>query len=570
MSVSRSMRESARAIGACCALFAFAAFSSAAWAQAGYVHEISGLASIQREAGTAAAARVGDTFESNTIFHTGTDGKVTLKFADGEVVALSPDSSLRVGRYNYVPGSPRQSGSIVELMKGTMRFVTGQIGEANREEVRIIAGDSMIRILKMGGADFTVVVNPDPREVGAVVVALGEISVRTPYGQITKVEAGQYAPWQPGRSPPPPMPIAAAPAVIQASVAALWSIVLPANTPVAVASAARTAAATATAGPATAAVGGDQRLAGYVDSISNTVSIRKGSGGTATASAGTTFGAGTTFDTGTDGRVVLKFADGEIVVLGPASVLAVGQYQFDPGNARASRSTIELVDGAMRFITGTIHTENHEGISITAGASIIDILNTGPADFTVVVNTVNQEVGVARVALGEISVFTPYGPINKIEADKSNIWGPRKTPESPIPVATELAVVQAAVELQLLGLPDNTPVAVAPAARLAAATAEAKRAQAAASADPANPQLRAAAQAAAGLANLATQAATAASDAGIMAKAIATMLQDLPPTSAGPALAQVPAAPATAPGASLPTIPTVTPGAGGGCRGSKC
>ena len=267
---------------------------------------------------------------------------------------------------------------------------------------------------------------------------------------------------------------------------------------------------------------------------------------------------------------MLKFADGEIVVLGPASVLAVGQYQFDPGNARASRSTIELVDGAMRFITGTIHTENHEGISITAGASIIDILNTGPADFTVVVNNAGREVGVARVALGEISVLTPYGPINKIEANKSSLWGPRTTPESPIPVARGLAVVQATAELQLVALPDNTPVAIAPAARATAATAEAKRAQAAASADPANLQLRAAAQAAAGLANLATQAATAASDAGIMAKAIATMLQDLPPTSAGPALAQVPAAPATAPGASLPTIPTVTPGAGGGCQGSKC
>ncbi len=566
-----NMRKAASAFGACCVLLAFAVFSSATWAQAGYVHEVSGLVSMQRVAAKTAGAKVGDTFESETVFHTGADGKVILKFADGELVALSTDSSLRVGRYSYAPGSPRQSGSTVELMKGAMRFVTGQIGEANREEVRIIAGNSMIRILKMGGADFNVVVNPDPEEVGAAVVALGEISVRTPYGRISKVTAGQYAPWQPGRSPPPPMPIAAAPAIVQAGVAALWSTVLPANTPVAVASAARMAVAVAPAGPAAAAVGADRRHAGYVDTILDTVSMRTSSGGTATATVGTTFGAGTTFNTGTDGRVVLKFADGEIVILGPASVLAVGQHQFDPGNAKAGRSTVELVNGAMRFITGSIHTENHEGISITAGASIIDILNTGPADFTVAVNTVDQEVGVARVTLGEISVYTPYGPINKIEANKSDLWGPRKTPESPIPAATALAVVQAAGALQqLAGLPDSTPVAVVPVARAAAAVAAANRAQAAASANPENPQLRAAAQAAAGLANLATQAATAANDAGIMAKAIATMLQDLPPTAAGPALAQAPAAAAAIPGATLPSFPTVTPGAGGGCTGSKC
>ncbi len=583
-SANMHTHKAASAFGALCMLLALALVSSAPSAQSnnvreasaafpacqgGYVQDVSGVVSMQRVAAKAVAAKVGDMFEAETIFRTGSDGNVILKFADGEVVALGPDSALRVGQYCYVSGSPGQSSSTIELMKGQMRFVTGLIGAANREGVRIIAGNTMIRILRMGGADFTVVVNPDPQEVGAVVVALGEISLRTPYGPISRIAAGQYAPWQPGRSPPLPMPFAAAPAVIQAGVAALWATVLPANTPVAVASAARTAGAMAAATQAQAAANADPRLAGYVEAISNTVSIQTTSGRTATANVGTTFEAGTTFNTGSDGRVVLKFADGQLVVLGPGSIFAVDQYRFDPGNVKASRSAIELANGGMRFITGYIHTENHDGVTISAGASIIDILNAGPADFTVVVDTKDQEVGIVRVTLGEISVHTPYGPIDKIRIDQSSLWGPGSTPMSPIPTATAPAVVQATVALQLSALPDNTPVAVASAARAAAATAEASRAQAVASANPWNAQLRAAAQAATELANAATQAATAAGEA-VAAKIIAATLEALPPTAAGPAVAQVPATP-TARAPIAPITPTaVTPGAGGACTGSPC
>jgi len=316
-----------------------------------------------------------------------------------------------------------------------------------------------------------------------------------------------------------------------------------------------------------AQVGAEAMQAGYVDAVSNVVSIRTSSGATVAANVGTTFEAGTAFSTGSDGRVVLKFADGQIVVLGPNSVLAVDQYRFDPNYVKASRSALDLVNGAMRFISGNIHTENHEGINITAGASIVDILNTGPADFTVVVDTRNQEVGVARVSTGEIAVHTPYGPIDRIESNKSNLWGPRKTPTSPIAIDSALAVVQAAVTLQLSGLPDTRPVAVEAAASAAAAAAAAAQAQALANAKPENAQLRAAAQAAAEEAKSEAQAAAAANEA-MAAKILAAMLQDLPPASAGPALAQIEAAPAPLP--IVPILTPTTPGAGGGCTGSLC
>ncbi len=581
------MRKTLTGFGACVALFAGSAFLSEAWAQAGYIHGVSGLVSIQKEAGKTEQAKVGDMFDANTSYRSGSDGKVTLKFADGQVVALGADTAVRVGQYRYDPGNPRQSNSTVELVQGEMRFVAGLIGAANGSGVRVIAGNSVLS-MSPGGADFTVGVKPGAQEGGYVVVAQGEIAARTPSGQINKIVAGQYAPWQAGRSPSPPMPFAAAPAVIQASVAASWTTLVPTSTPVTVAVAARTVAAVATPAAEAAsaqspsAAEGGTKLAGYVTAISNSGSVRTTTGGRATPDVGTPFQAGAAFSTGTDGTMALKFADGQIVVLGPNSNLFVAQYEFDPGNVKASKSAIDLTTGNMRVITGAMHTENHDGISISAGASIIEIISTGPADFNVAIDSriKDQEVGIARVKLGEIAVYTPYGPIDKIKNDESAPWGPKKTPTSTIPLASGLALVASLVAQAQPALPNSEPVAVEPTARAAAAQAEANRAQAVANANPANPQLQAAASASRELANLATQTAAAASQA-VAATLFASTLTNLPATASGPTTLPTTAAGsapgltqlALAPPIAVPTAPitpSVTPTGGGGCLGSKC
>jgi hypothetical protein len=582
MIATATMRKALGGFAAYCVAFACAAFSSAAWAQAGYIHQVSGLVSVQKDAGKTEEAKAGAMFEANTTYRTGADGKIVLKFADGQVVALSSDSAVHIGQYRYDPANPGLSHSTVELIQGEMRFIAGLIGVASSTGVRVVAGDTMIS-MKPGGVDFTVGVTPGTQEVGYAVVARGEISARTPYGPISRVAAGQYAPWQPGRGLPLPMPFAAAPAVVQAAVAASWIIVLPASTPVEVATAARTAAAVAVAAAPTqapTAVDGGSKLAGYVVAISNTATVSTSTGAKATPGVGTTFQAGAALSTGADGTMTLKFADGQVVVLGPNSSLAIAQYEFDPGNVKASKAAIDLVDGAMRVITGAMHTENHDGISISSGASIIDILNTGPADFDVAVKAKNPdgELGIARVRVGEISAHTPYGAIDRIKKDESAPWGPKKTADSPIPMGAGLALVESVLALQLPGLPNGEPVAIAAEARAAAATAEANRAQAVAAANPANTQLQAAAKASTELANLATGTANAASQA-VAATIFASTLTNLPATAAGPslaptlgpALAQVAGASPVAPAPAAPTA-TVTPGAGGGCanRGSPC
>ena len=568
-----------------CIALAIGAYSAAAWAQAGYVHELSGAASIEHASGRS-PVKVGDKFESNSKFQTGAGAKLVLKFADGQLVALSSDAALRVGHYRYVSNNARQSTSTIELISGEMRFVTGVIGSDNREGVRIIAGESTLSLLKSGGADLVIRVKPQPQEVGATVVTVGEIGVRTPYGVISRVEAGQYAPWQPGRAPPQPVRLAAAPVSVQAGVASMLTLVLPANRPAEIDSAARTAvsvaadrrASTATRAdaPSRADAASSQLRAGgpgggpigYVHDVSGDVSVQKPSSRAAPAKVGEAFAPNTAFATGVDGKVTLKFADGQVVVLGLDSKLRIGEYNFDTNRIGQSNSEIALAQGEMRLVTGIIGADNRRGLQITAGETTVSVVKPGGADFTVVVDTMREEVGAAAVAAGDISLRTPYYPITRVSAGEFVPWQPGRAAPLPAPVSAAPAVIQAAAAPLLeTRLPSNTPVAVEVAARAAVATDEAKQAQAVANANPQNAQLQAKAAAAVEQAATATKAATASAEAvssAVFEKALAA----LPATAAGPTITTQ-----TLPPTSIQVVlspPKPTPGGGGGCIGSPC
>ncbi len=565
-------------------MLALIASSSAAWAQVGYVHEVSGTVSMQTASGTA-AAKAGDKFEPNSTFRTEAGAMLVLKFTDGQVIALSADSALRVGHYRFESNNAMQSASTIELMTGENRFVAGVIGSDSREGVRIIAGQSTISILKSGGADFIIRIKAQPEEYGAAVVAVGEIGVRTPYGPIARIKASQYVPWQPGRLPSLPVGLAVAPASVQTRVAGLLALVLPANRPVEIESAARMASAVAAdrrvrattradapaptdTASARLRVGGPSGgPIGYVHAASGDVSMQKPLSGTARPMIGDVFGSNTAFATGLDGKMTLKFADGQVVVLGLDSKVRIGEYSFDTNKIGLSNSEITLAQGEMRLITGIIGADNRRGLQVNAGETTVSIVKPGGADFTVVVDTLREEVGAVAVANGDVSLRTPYYPIARVSAGQFAPWQPGRLVPLPAPISAAPAVVQAAVAPLLeTPLPRNTPVAVEVTARSVVATSEAKQAQAAASANPQSAQLQAKAAAAAEQATTATTAATVATEAvssAVFEKALAA----LPATAAGPPPTQ------TLPPASIQAVlspPKPTPGGGGGCIGSKC
>lgn len=196
-------------------------------ALAGYVNSVSGSVFIRRGSGPEVPAKQGDLFDKGTIFTTGSDGQIGLLFADGQNVSLSPDSVLRVEEYRFDPRDMKTSKATFGLMVGMMRFVTGAIHSQNREALIVSAGDAQIGILSKDVTAFVVQVDSKSQDIGAAVVTVGEISIQTKVGPVTRLIGDQYSRWQSGGAPTPSQPLLAAPAFLQAAAAAARATVLP-------------------------------------------------------------------------------------------------------------------------------------------------------------------------------------------------------------------------------------------------------------------------------------------------------------------------------------------------------
>lgn len=67
---------------------------------------------------------------------TGPAGRAQLKFTDGAIVALKPASELRVDDYAYTANGGEQK-SVMSLVKGGFRTVTGAVGKNNRAGYKV-------------------------------------------------------------------------------------------------------------------------------------------------------------------------------------------------------------------------------------------------------------------------------------------------------------------------------------------------------------------------------------------------------------------------------------------------
>jgi hypothetical protein len=81
--------------------------------------------------------------------------------------------------------------------------------------------------------------------------------------------------------------------------------------------------------------------------------------------------------TGADGRVQLRFTDGALISIQPGSDFRVESYALD---ANRGRAVLELVQGALRAVTGTIGKQEHGAWRLKTPTATIGIRGT---EFTV-------------------------------------------------------------------------------------------------------------------------------------------------------------------------------------------
>ncbi len=118
---------------------------------------------------------------------------------------------------------------------------------------------------------------------------------------------------------------------------------------------------------------------------------------------------GVSITTGTMSSAVLRFNDGQIVVLASNATFRVKNFVYDPDRPGQGQLHFELVKGGMRAVTGSIGGKNRGGWLLETPAANIGIVGT---DFFAVVEqglythvnagavTLSNDAGVATIAAG--------------------------------------------------------------------------------------------------------------------------------------------------------------------------
>ncbi len=136
-----------------------AAFPAQAMAagSAGVAQFITGDVNVQRANGRTEALAKGKPLESGESILTGNAGRAQVRFSDGGLVSLQPNTEFKIA--NYVDeADPKQDRFLVDLLRGSMRAITGLIGKRNRENYKVTTTTATIGIR---GSGFSVGYNPD-------------------------------------------------------------------------------------------------------------------------------------------------------------------------------------------------------------------------------------------------------------------------------------------------------------------------------------------------------------------------------------------------------------------------
>lgn len=111
-------------------------FAANSWAGAGKVLFVSGNVKAVDNKGLSRPLHQGDEVNEGDALVT-TSGQVQIRFRDGGLVALMPDSTLRIEQYRYRGLPDGRESSVLILERGGMRSVTGLIGKEDPEAYRL-------------------------------------------------------------------------------------------------------------------------------------------------------------------------------------------------------------------------------------------------------------------------------------------------------------------------------------------------------------------------------------------------------------------------------------------------
>ena len=99
---------------------------------AGVAQFIAGDVNVQRANGKTETLAKGKPLESGESILTGNGGRAQVRFSDGGLVSLQPNTEFKIA--NYVDeADPKQDRFLVDLLRGSLRAITVLIGKRIRD-----------------------------------------------------------------------------------------------------------------------------------------------------------------------------------------------------------------------------------------------------------------------------------------------------------------------------------------------------------------------------------------------------------------------------------------------------
>ena len=160
-----------------------------AWAQAmpqaaavGEITLVIGQSDVEREAQPAVQAKKGGAILEGDVIKTSASGHVHIRFVDGALVSVRPNSVFTIHEFKYKSTDPAASVVRLSLGKGEVRSISGAAAQAAKDRFRL---NTPLVAIGVKGTDFVTQTGADTTRVtvnqGAIVMA--------PFDQSCRAEA---------------------------------------------------------------------------------------------------------------------------------------------------------------------------------------------------------------------------------------------------------------------------------------------------------------------------------------------------------------------------------------------
>lgn len=141
-------------LGMLCFLGALLLADRAVAAPIAHVQEATGIVSVSKQGGRRILAAPGSALEEGDTVFTEKASEARLRFTDGGLIALRPNSALSIEAYRFSEPEPQNDSLVMSLLKGGLRNITGLIGKRGKQDAYRL--NAVVGTIGIRGTDFIV------------------------------------------------------------------------------------------------------------------------------------------------------------------------------------------------------------------------------------------------------------------------------------------------------------------------------------------------------------------------------------------------------------------------------